>query len=108
MSKERAQRRAEREREAAQAAAVRAAEAERVARRDRRRQLLVGWIPRPAPAPSGSLAARRRRDIGLVLTGVFALNVLVLLASDGWELRSLVLLLSVLLTPVALLLISQK
>ena len=31
----------------------------------------------------------------------------VFLASDGWELRSLVLLLSVLLTPVALLLLTQ-
>ena len=108
MSKERARRREEREREAAQVAAVRAAEAERAARRDHRRQTLLGWIPRPAPAPSGSLAARRRRNIGLVLAGVFALNFIVFLGSDGWELRSLVLLLSVLLTPVATLLISQK
>ena len=108
MSKERARRREEREREAAAAAAERAAEAERAARRERRRRLLVGWVPTPAPAPSGTLAAKRRRSIGLVLTGVFALNVLVFLASDGWELRTVVLLLSVLLTPVATLLISQK
>jgi hypothetical protein len=108
MSKERARRREERERELAQAAAARAAEAERAARRDRRRQALFGWIPRPASAPSGSLAARRRRNIGLVLAGVFALNFIVFFGSDGWELRSLVLLLSVFLTPVATLLISQK
>ncbi|MGA8847807.1 MAG: hypothetical protein WB471_14425 [Nocardioides sp.] len=108
MSKERARRREQREREVAQAAEARVAQAERDARRDQVRQSLVGWIPRPAPAPSGTLAERRRRQTGLVLAGMFALNVIVFLGSDGWELRSLVLLLSVLLTPVALLLISQK
>ncbi len=108
MSKERALRRAERERVAQELAAKRAAEAEAAARRARLKHRLVGWIPRPAPTPSGTLAARRRRDIGLVLVGVFALNVLVFLAADGWALRSVVLLLSVLLTPVATLLISQK
>ena len=108
MSKERARRREEREREVAQAAAARVAQAERDARRDQLRETLFGWIPRPAPVPSGTLAARRRRSIGLVLVGVFALNVIVFLGSDGWELRSLVLLLSILLTPVATLLISQK
>ncbi len=108
MSKERARLREERERQATLAAATRAAEAQKAAQRERRRQVLLGWVPRPAPAPSGTLAARRRRDIGLVLTAVFALNLLVFLASDGWALRTVVLLLSVLLTPVATLLISQK
>ncbi len=108
MSKERAHRRAERERAVAEAAAARVAQAERDARRERLRHTLVGWIPRPAPAPSGTLAARRRRQIGMVLAGVFALNVIVFFSSEGWELRTLVLLLSVLLTPVATLLISQK
>lgn len=108
MSKERARRREERERELARAAAERAAEAERAARRARLRHRLVGWVPRPAPRVSGTLAARRRRDVGLVLVGVLALNALVLLASDGWGLPTVVLLLSVLLTPVATLLITQS
>ena len=108
MSKERARRREEREREVAAAAAVRAAAAERTARRERRRQVLLGWIPRPAPAPSGTLAARRRRRIGLVLAGVLTLNLLVLFAAGSWALPTVVLLLSILLTPVATLLISQK
>lgn len=107
MSKERARRREERERELAAAAAARAAEAERAAARARRREALLGWVPRPAPVPSGSLAARRRRDVGLVLTGVLVLNVLVLLATDGWELPVVVLLLSMLLTPIATLLITR-
>ncbi len=108
MSKERARRREEREREVARASAARVAQAEREARRERLRQGLIGWVPRPTQAPSGTLAARRRRHVGLVLTGVFALNVIIFLGSDRWELRSLVLLLSILLTPVATLLISQK
>ncbi|WP_323791513.1 hypothetical protein [Nocardioides sp.] len=108
MSKERARRREEREREVAAAAAARAAAAEQATRRRRRRQMLLGWIPRPAPAPSGTLAARRQRRIGLVLAGVFTLNVLVLFASGSWALPAVVLLLSILLTPVATLLISQK
>jgi len=107
VSRERARRREERERQAAIAEAARAAAAEKAARSARRREVLTGWIPRPAPGPSGTLAARRRRNTGMVLTAVFGLNVVVFLASDGWELRSLVLLLSVLLTPVALLLITQ-
>ena len=60
-------------------------------------------MPRPAPVPSGSIAARRRRHAGLLLAGVVAVNLLVLLASDGWALPTVVVLLSLLLTPVALL-----
>lgn len=107
MSKERARRREERERQAAIAEAARVVAAQKAVRSARRREVLLGWIPRPAPGPSGTLAARRRRSTGMVLAAVFGLNLVVFLASDGWELRSLVLLLSVLLTPVALLLLTQ-
>lgn len=107
MSKERARRREEREREVAAAAAERAAEAERAAQRQRRRRRLLAWVPRQAPTPSGTLAARAQRRVGLLLAGVFTLNALVVLASDGWALPSVVLLLSVLLTPIATLLITQ-
>ncbi len=62
----------------------------------------------PAPAPSGSIAARRRRDTSLFFCLVFAVNLLFFMASDGWALRALVLLLSVFLAPIVVLLISKK
>ena len=105
---ERARLRAERERLAAEVAAERAAEAERAARRRERRDRLTGWIPQRRPGQSGTLAARRRKAGGLVLALVFAVNLMFWLASDGWAARALVLLLSLLATPIVLHLLSRK
>lgn len=105
---ERARKRAEREREAAAAAAVRAAAAEKEARRQQRVARLTGWLPRRRPGQSGTLAARRRKSAGLVLAFVFAVNLLFWLADDRWALRTLVLLLSLLATPIVLHLMSRR
>ena len=82
--------------------------AEAAARRARRKELAFGWLPRPAPAPSGSIAGRRRRDTSVFLVFVFAVNLLFVLASDNWGLRALVFLLSVLVAPLVVLLISKN
>ncbi|GAA5151068.1 hypothetical protein GCM10023340_29330 [Nocardioides marinquilinus] len=105
---ERARRRAEREREAAAAAAVRAAEAEKVARRRRRVERLTGWLPRPHSRQSGTLAARRRHSAGLAIAFVLAVNLMFWLAGTGWAARALVLLLSLLATPIVLHLMSKR
>ncbi len=108
MSKERARRREERERAVAAAAAERAAEAERQARREARRSSLTRWLPRTSSGQSGTLAARKRQQKGLVVAFVVAVNVLVWLGTDAWPLRALVLLLSVLVTPIVASLVSRK
>lgn len=105
---QRARRRAERERLAAEAAALREAAAARQARRDARRDRLVGWVPRPAPVESGSLAARRRQRSGLVVAFVLTLNVLVWLGTTEWAARLLVALLSVLVAPVVVSVLNRK
>ncbi len=105
---ERARRRAEREREAAAAAAVRAAEAEKEARRRQRRDRLTGWLPRGRGAQSGTLAARRRHAAGMVVAFVLVVNLLFWLAGTGWAARALVLLLSILATPIVLHLMSRR
>lgn len=94
MSKERAQRRAEREREAAIRQAARAAEQERRERQAARRDVLrrtgsrLGLVSRNRVArPTGSLAARRRRQ-HLVTVGLLAaVVVLVFVTQPGWGLR---------------------
>jgi Flp pilus assembly protein TadB len=108
VSRERALRRAERERHAAEQEASRAAEAERQARRDARRSRLTRWFPSPGPAADGVLAARRRQQTGLVVALVVTVNVLTLLGTGSWAPRVLVLLLSVLLTPIVLSLMSRR
>ena len=107
MSKERAQRRAEREAEAA----ARAAEAEEAARRkarsDARRRALTRWIPKPRKRADGIIARRHQTRSALVLVSAFALNVLVWLASGDWAVRSLALGLSLLITPIVLILMTS-
>ena len=105
---ERARRRAELDRLAAEATAVREAAAAKQARRDARRDTLTGWVPRPAPVESGTLAARRRQRTGLLVAFVLAVNTLVWLGTDGWAARTLVLLLSVLVAPVVLSILNRK
>jgi hypothetical protein len=105
---ERAKRRAEREREAAAAAAVRAAEAEKEARRRARRDRLTGWVPRGRGAQTGTLAARRRHAGGMLVAFVLTVNLLFWLADDRWAVRALVLLLSILATPIVLHLMSRR
>lgn len=108
MSKERARRRAEREREAAIVAAAKAAEAERKERRDARVRAMTSWIPKRRRQPTGILAERRRTQTRLVVLVVIVLNVLVWLASGDWAVRALALLLSVLVAPLVLILLTRK
>lgn len=105
---QRARRREERDRLAAAAAAEREATAARQARRDSRRETLTGWVPRPAPVESGTLAARRRQRNGLVVAFVIALNVLVWLGTTEWAARAFVLLLSVLVAPIVVSILNRK
>jgi Flp pilus assembly protein TadB len=107
VSKERAQRRAQREQEAAVAAAARAAEAERKARRDARTARFTSWIPKPRKRPGGIIAQRRRTRSTLFVISVVVLNLLTWLGSGDWAVRFLVLALSLLITPIVLLLMTS-
>jgi Flp pilus assembly protein TadB len=106
MSKERAKRRAAREREAAVKTAARAAEAERRERRNARRRTVkhatTGRLPRlkPVGRPTGTLARRRRVQTSLLLTLLFAVNVLVWVVRPDWAARLGVLVVTVLAAPV--------
>lgn len=105
---ERARRREERDRLAAIAAAEREEAAARQARRDARQQRLTGWVPRPAPVQSGTLAFRRRQRTGLIVAGVISLNVLMFLGTDTWAPRVFLLLLCALVAPIAVSLLNRK
>jgi Flp pilus assembly protein TadB len=105
---ERARRRDERDRVAAAATIERKAAAARQARRDRRRDRLTGWVPRPAPVESGTLAFRKRQRTGLIIAAVVSLNVLVVLGTDTWAPRVFFVLLCVLVAPIATFLINRK
>ena len=107
MSKERAQRRAEREREAAVMAAARAAEAERKERREARARALTSWLPRGKPRPTGILAQRRRTQSTLAVVAVVVVNLLVWLGTGDWAVRFLAIALSLLITPIVLLLMTS-
>ena len=100
MSKERARRREEREREAAIVRAARAREAERRERRTARTRALTGLVPKRHSRQTGILAVRRRRQLGLTLTLVIALNVLVWVFIPGWPSRAMVLCVTLLAAPV--------
>ncbi|MEO9324642.1 hypothetical protein ABFT23_14205 [Nocardioides sp. C4-1] len=111
---ERARRRAERERAAVEQAAAREAEAERVARRRARRDVAAGLLPGAwtgrsrSGAQTGTLAARRRQQTGLVIAFVLAVNVLVWLGTSEWAARAFLALLSVFIAPIVVSLITRK
>jgi hypothetical protein len=99
MSKERARRREEREREAAIVRAARAREAEKRERRAARARVVQGIVPQRHSRQTGVLAERRRRQTGLTLALVVALNVLLwVFVADG-PTRAMVLCVSLLITP---------
>ena len=100
MSKERQKRRAEREAAAAVLAERRAAEAEKQARRDARRERLVGWVPRPAARPGGVLAEKRSRQVRGTVAVLVALNMLVFAFSRDWYLTAFTLVASLLIAPI--------
>jgi Flp pilus assembly protein TadB len=100
MSKERAQRRAEREREAAVRSAARAAEAERAERRAARKEALTRWLPTRHSRQTGVLAERRRRQTGVTVALVLAINVLVWVFFDDWAARAMIAVVSLLAAPV--------
>jgi hypothetical protein len=107
MSKERARRRAERERETAAAAAARAVEDERRQRRTARKQALTSWLPKSRGRPGGIIAQRRRTRSALVVVAVITVNLLVWIASGDWAVRFLALALSLLITPIVLILMTS-
>ena len=107
MSKERAQRRAEREREAEQLAAAKALEAERKRRAEARRHALTRWVPKSRKGPTGIIAQRRRTRSTLLVIAVLVVNMLVWLASGDWAVRFLALALSLLITPIVLILMTS-
>ena len=100
MSKQRARRREEREREAAIVRAARAREAERRERRTARARALTALAPRRHSRPTGILAERRRRQVGLTVAVLVAINVLVWVFVPGWPTRTMVLCVSLLAAPV--------
>jgi hypothetical protein len=100
VSKERARRREEREREAAIIRAARAREAEKRERRTARTRALTGLVPKRHSRQTGPLAERRRRQLGLTIAVVVALNVLVWVFVPGWPTRTMVLCVSLLGAPV--------
>jgi len=100
VSKERARRREEREREAAIVRAARARQAERRERRTARTRALTGLVPQRHSRQTGILAARRRRQVGLTVALVIALNVLVWVLVPDWPARTMVLCVSLLAAPV--------
>lgn len=108
MSKERARRRAEREREAAVLAAARAAEAERKERRDARRRVVTSRLPRRRTGPSGAIAERRRTQTRLLVVGAVVVNVLVWIAAGDWALSFFALLITLLIAPVAHILMTKN
>ena len=100
MSKERARRREEREREAAIVRAARAREAERRERRAARTRAVTGLVPKRHSRQTGVLAERRRRQAGVTIALVIALNVLVWVFFPGWPARAMALIVSLLAAPV--------
>jgi hypothetical protein len=108
MSKERRKRRAAREAAAAVLARKRVEEAERRARKDARRQQLVGWIPRPAARPGGVLAEKRRRQAGFTFAVLVAFNLLVFAFTEDWYVTGLTLVASVLGAPIVHMILTRK
>jgi Flp pilus assembly protein TadB len=104
---ERARRRAERERVAAAAEAERRAAAERQARRAARRTALARVVPRSS-GQTGTLAARRRQQTVLTVAAVVAVNALLWLGTGDWAARAFLLLLSLLVTPIVVHLVTKK
>jgi hypothetical protein len=107
MSKERARRRAERERELAAKAAARQRDQARQTRSRARRQALTGWVPRPHVTP-GVLAARRRTELTATIGVLLLLNLLVWLVRPDWAARLGALVVSLLVFPVLLLVVSRR
>ena len=108
MSKERARRRAEREREAALLAAAKAAETERRERRDALRRVVTSRLPKRSASPAGVIAERRRTQTRLLVAGAVAVNVLVWLAAGDWALSFFALLITLLIAPVAHILMTKN
>ena len=100
MSKERARRREAREREAAIVRAARAREAERRERRAARTRAVSGLVPKRHSRQTGALAERRRKQAGVTIALVVALNVLVWVFFTEWPTRAMVLFVSLLAAPV--------
>jgi hypothetical protein len=108
VSKERQKRRAEREAAAAVVAAQRAAEAERRARKDARREKLVGWVPKPPARHVGLLAEKRRRQAGFTFAVLVAFNLLVFAFTRDWYVTGFTLVASLLGAPIIHMILTRK
>lgn len=108
MSKERAQRRAEREREAAVLAAAKAAEAERRERREARKRAVTSRLPKSRRGPTGVIAERHRTQTRLLVVAALIINAIVWLGTDDWAVRVFALLVTLLVLPVAQILMTKK
>ena len=100
MSKERARRRAEREREAAVVSAASAAEAERKEHREARVRAITARLPRRRRRPAGILAERRRRQTGVLVAVLVAVNLLVWEFVGDWTTQLAAVVVSLLAAPV--------
>jgi Flp pilus assembly protein TadB len=98
MSKERARRRAEREAAAALERERRARERARQARVRAVRDRLTGFLRRPAE-PDSALVRQHRRQNGVLLAGIVAVNAVLWLLATSWLWRGAVVVLSVLAWP---------
>ena len=108
MSKERARRREEREREAAILAAARAAEAERKERSEARKRALTRWLPQRRRGTTGVIAERQRTQTRLLVVGALLVNAIVWIGSSDWTVRVFALLVTLLIVPVAQILMTKK
>jgi len=101
MSKERARRRAQRE---AQAAVERQRRAREQVRRTRVRAVRARLTSpmRRSAEPNSALARQRRRQNGVLLAGLVAVNAVVWLLSPSWLLRGAVIVLCLLAWPLLL------
>jgi hypothetical protein len=108
VSKERQQRRAAREAEVAAAAAVRAAEAGKQARRDARKDKLLGWVPKAPARQTGILAEKRRRQAGATFAGLAAFNLLVFAFTQDFYITGFTLVASLLGAPIVHMMLFRK
>lgn len=109
MSKERATRRAARETAAAARAEQRDRELARATRHDFRKAAIAKRLRRPATGStqvSGTLAAKRRRRVGLLMVGFFVLQLLTWVATPDWGTRLAILVASLFAVPVVMVMTS--
>ncbi len=92
----------------AAATARRAAEAEKQARRDARKDRLVGWVPKPPARQTGLLAEKRRRQAGATFAGLVAFNLLVFAFTQDFYITGFTVVASLLGAPIIHMMLFRK